>query len=169
MHRRRRLVIGGVHAGALAQSIAQGSGPPVLLEEIAEGLFGDVLQAPAGFEAELIERMPGLGIEFDAAAEGRLLHGAADSSCITAKARTVDGSATGYEGYPLAFRFGRAAGSAFLVGTALADLPLPVSPSTLRRSASIRLTTLAGRAAGFSLGAGRPSCFERIRAIIAFS
>src|SRR5262245_45138194 len=58
---------------------------------------------------------------------------------------------------------------AFLAGVALADLPLPDSLSTLRRSASIRLTTLAGRAAGFSFGAGRPSCLERMSAIIALS
>src|SRR5262245_34753328 len=169
MHSRRRPIVGGVHAGALTQGVAERHWPAVLLEEIAEGLVGEVLQTLARFETELIERVPGLGIEFNAAANGRLLHGAADSSCITAKARTVDGSATGGEDYPLALRFGRAAGSAFLAGAALADLPLPVSPSTLRRSASIRLTTLAGRAAGFSLGAGKPSCLERISAIIALS
>src|SRR5262245_12258434 len=148
----------------------RGDRTPVLLEEIAESLVGKVLEALAGFEPQLIERVPGCRIEFDAAADGRLLHRGADSSCITAKARTVDGSATGWEGYPLAaLRLGRAAGSAFLAGVALADLPLPDSLSTLRRSASIRLTTLAGRAAGFSFGAGRPSCLERMSAIIALS
>jgi hypothetical protein len=37
----------------------------------------------------------------------------------------------------------------------------PVS-SMLRRSASIRLTTLAGRAGALSLGAGNPACFPSL-------
>jgi len=39
----------------------------------------------AGLKAELIERVPGLGIEFDAASDCLLLHGAAISSGIAAK------------------------------------------------------------------------------------
>jgi hypothetical protein len=95
MHGCRGLIIGGVHAGALAQGFAERRWPPVLLEEIAEGLIGKVLKALAGFKTQLIERVPGLGIEFDSAADGRLVHGAADSTCSTAKARTVDVCATG--------------------------------------------------------------------------
>src|SRR5215475_6911062 len=41
--------------------------------------------------------------------------------------------------------------------------------SMLRRSASIRLTTLVGLAAGFSLAVGRPACFERISSNIAIT
>src|SRR5262245_29970678 len=45
----------------------------------------------------------------------------------------------------------------------------PPPASILRRSASMRFTTLAGRAAGFSFGAGSPACLERMSSIIAFS
>jgi hypothetical protein len=97
VHGRFGAIISGLHAGALAQGLVQRHRSAMLLEEIAEGFVGDVLQALAGFKTQLIERVPGLGVEFDAAADGWLLHGAAVSSCITAKSETVDGSATGRE------------------------------------------------------------------------
>src|SRR6478609_9235923 len=55
-----------------------------------------------------------------------------------------------------ALRFGLAAGSAFLAA-AFSVFALPPAPSMLRRSASMRLTTLAGRVGAFSFGAGCPA------------
>src|SRR5260370_1147210 len=53
-------------------------------------------------------------------------------------------------------------------GLVITPPALPLS-AMVRRSASMRLTTLAGRAGAFSVGAGTPACFERISSIIAFS
>jgi hypothetical protein len=66
----------------------------MLLEEVAKGFLGEVLQPLAGLKAELIERVPGLRIEFDAASDCLLLHGAAISPGIAAKTQIIDGSAT---------------------------------------------------------------------------
>jgi hypothetical protein len=49
----------------------------MLLEKIAKRLFGKVLQPFAGLEAELIKRVPSLGIKFDAAADCWMIHGSA--------------------------------------------------------------------------------------------
>ena len=76
----RRPIIRRLHAEALAQSIAQRDGAPVLLEKIAKSFLGKVLQELAGLKAELVERVPGLAIEFDAAADGLMIHGTAKSS-----------------------------------------------------------------------------------------
>ena len=69
-----------MHAHALAQSIAQRDGPPMFLEKIAKSFVGKVLQALAGIEGELVQRVPGLGIKLDAAADGLMIHGTAKSS-----------------------------------------------------------------------------------------
>jgi hypothetical protein len=53
------------------------------------------------------------------------------------------------------------AASAFFA-EAFSDFALPPLSSMLRRRASMRLTTLAGRDGAFSLGTGNPACFERI-------
>jgi hypothetical protein len=83
-----------MHSDAFSQGITKRDWAPMLLEQIAKRFFGEVLQPLAGLEAELIERMPGLGIEFDTASDCLLLHGAAISSGIAAKTQIIDGSAT---------------------------------------------------------------------------
>src|SRR5688572_17430023 len=108
-----------MHAQTFTQGVAQRDRAPMLLEQVAEGFLGKVLQPLAGLKAELIDRVPGLGIEFDAASDCLLLHGGAFSSGIAAKTQIIDGSAT--KPQPLAaLRLGFAAGSAFLTGAALA-------------------------------------------------
>jgi len=80
MHGRRGPIIRRLHAEAFAQCIAQGHGTPMFLEQITEGFLGKVLQVLAGLKAELVERVPGLAIEFDAAADGLMIHGTAKSA-----------------------------------------------------------------------------------------
>src|SRR4026208_2588480 len=70
--------------------------------------------------------------------------------------------------HPRAAFFLREGDSAFF-GADLAGFSLPPAPSMLRRSASIRLTTLAGRAGAFSGGAGQPACLLRTGAAIRVS
>jgi len=94
MHGRRGAIVGRMHAQALTQGIAECDRAPMLFEEIAESFLGEILQPLAGLKAELIERVPGLGIEFEAASDCLLLHGAAISSGIAAKTQIIDGSAT---------------------------------------------------------------------------
>ena len=94
MHGRRGTIVGRMHAQALTQGVAECDRATILFEQVAEGFLGEVLQSLAGLEAELIERVPGLGIEFDAASDCLLLHGAAISSGIAAKTQIIDGSAT---------------------------------------------------------------------------
>ena len=119
MHRRRGVVVRRLHTQAFTQGIAQRDRAPMFLEQITEGFLGEILQPLAGLKAELIESVPGLGIEFDAASDCLLLHGAAISSGIAAKTQTIDGSAT--KPQPLAaLRLGFASGWAFLAGPALA-------------------------------------------------
>jgi len=50
-----------LHAQAFTQGI-QRDRTPMLLEQVAEGFLGEVLPPLAGLKAELIERVPGLGI-----------------------------------------------------------------------------------------------------------
>ena len=76
----RRPIIRRLHAETLPQSIAQRHGAPMLLEKVAKSFLGKVLQALAGLKAELVERVPGLGIKFDAAADGLMIYGTAKSS-----------------------------------------------------------------------------------------
>jgi hypothetical protein len=85
MHGRRSAIVGRMHADAFSQGIAERDRAPMLLEHVAEGFLGEVLQPLAGLKAELIERVPGLGVEFEAASDCLLLHGAAISSGIAAK------------------------------------------------------------------------------------
>lgn len=73
MHDRRGAIVGRMHADAFSQGIAQRDRTPMLLEQIAERFLGEVLQPLAGLKAELIESVPGLGIEFDAASDCLLL------------------------------------------------------------------------------------------------
>ena len=94
MHGRRGAVVCRLHAQTLTQGVAQRDRAPMLLEQVAEGFLGKVLQPLAGLKAELIDRVPGLGIEFDAASDCLLLHGGAFSSGIAAKTQIIDGSAT---------------------------------------------------------------------------
>ena len=63
------LIIGRVHAHAFSESITQSNRPPVLLEEVAECLVGQILQPSRGSEGKLVQGVPGLGIEFNAAAD----------------------------------------------------------------------------------------------------
>jgi hypothetical protein len=94
MHGRRGAIVGRLHAQAFSQGIAQRDRAPMLFQQITEGFFGEVLQPLPGLKAELIKRVPGLGIEFDAASDCLLLHGAAISSGIAAKTQIIGGSAT---------------------------------------------------------------------------
>ena len=94
MHGRRGAIVGRLHAQAFSQGIAQRDRALMLFQQITEGFFGEVQQPLPGLKAELIKRVPGLGIEFDAASDCLLLHGAAISSGIAAKTQIIDGSAT---------------------------------------------------------------------------
>src|SRR5262245_22866451 len=124
----------------------------MLLEQVAEGLICQVLQRLHAVEREFVKRVPGLSIEFNAPAY-----------------RTVGSRMLCHQLAFFARFFAGAASAAARFPTVFSGLALPPPTSILRRSASIRLTTLAGRAAGFSFGAGKPACFERMSSIIAFS
>ena len=49
----------------------------MLLEKVAKRFLGKVLQPLAGLKAKLVERVPGLAIKFDAAADGLMIYGTA--------------------------------------------------------------------------------------------
>src|SRR5262249_13068271 len=146
-------VVGGLQAHAVAQHVLERRGAVVLLQKVAKRFLGEFLDRFHSVERQLMQSVPGLGIELDAPthrAWGPLRH------------------------QPLALRLVAAegcdaCGAARLAGAGLALRLAPWSASTLRRSASIRLTTLASRAGAFSTLAGRPACLERISSIIAFS
>src|SRR5215471_19221257 len=143
----RTPIVGGMRPHALAQHLLQCDRAAVLLEQIAKRFVREFLDARHPIPRQPIEGRERLAIEADAPAH----------QCF-------------FLWHQPAFlaRFLLGASSAWRL-PALGVLALPPLSSMLRRNASMRLTTFAGRAAGFSFGGGRPACLERMSSIIAFS
>ena len=123
----------------------------MLLQKIAERFVGQFLQRLHPILGEPVQRVQGLGIELDAPAH---------RTCRSLGAAISPPSSRFFAG---------AASAAARFAAGFAAFAFPPLSSMLRRSASMRLTTFAGRAAGFSFGAGNPACLERMSSIIAFS
>src|SRR5262245_2142330 len=140
---------GGLGAEAFPEHLLQGCRPPVLLQQVAKRLIRELLDGLHPILRQPVERVPGGRVEGNSA--------------------TNSSGATLCHHFRLArFFAGAASVPRLLPGfAALGGSPPPAS--MLRRSASIRFTTLAGRATGFSFGAGSPACLERMSSIIAFS
>ncbi len=68
------MVIRGLHPDAFHEGIAQGHRTTVLPEKIAERLVGKILQLLAGVEGQLVQRVPSLGVERDAAPDRWITH-----------------------------------------------------------------------------------------------
>lgn len=134
----------------LAQHLFQRRGTAMLLEQITEGLISQLLQRLHTIERKFVQGVPGLRIELDAPAYG---------TNWTFRTRHQ----------PAFFARFFCGGASVARLEAFAVFPLPPVSSMLRRNASMRLSTLAGRAGAFSFGAGSPACLERMSSIIAFS
>src|SRR5262245_47601812 len=140
---------GGLGAEAFPEHLLQGCRPPVLLQQVAKRFIRKLLDGLHPILRQAIERVPGGRVEGNSATNGS--------------------GATLCHHFLLA-RFFAGADSAPRLPPGFAALGgSPPPASILRRSASMRFTTLAGRAAGFSFGAGSPACLERMSSIIAFS
>src|SRR5262249_4393870 len=59
------IVVGGEAAGAGPQGLTQGDGAAGLAQGVGEGVVGQLLQRFQAVLTEELERVPGLGVEFD--------------------------------------------------------------------------------------------------------
>jgi len=65
------LLVSRDHAQAFPQSLPQRDRPPLLPQQITERLVRHFLQALAGLKAQVLQRMPDMVVELDAAANGQ--------------------------------------------------------------------------------------------------
>jgi hypothetical protein len=65
-----RMVIGGMHTYAFPECIAQRDGAAMFLQEITKGFVGKLVDLFAAIERQMVQGVPKLGMELDAAADG---------------------------------------------------------------------------------------------------